>query len=153
MGMGGNPEEIRRQARLMRRHAESVADVGDRVERGHGLQWTGVASERFRDRLVREGRDLERARQTVLDAAKELDHLADVLEERQAAIRRAMDFVERELDSARSTIQRFAGEVWDTLTGAEKAVQQTAKDVLRTASKLPPVGHPEWVTMARRLGG
>jgi ABC-type transporter Mla subunit MlaD len=153
MGVGGDPEEIRRQARQLRRVAETVSDVSDRVARGQGLPWSGHASDRFRQRLADEGRGLVRSRETVLQAAAELDRLATVLDERQAEIRRAMKFVEDELGRARSTLQRFAGEVWDTLTGAEKAVERAARDVLRHGTNLPPVGHPDWIDAARRFGG
>lgn len=152
MALGGNPEEIRRQARAMRRHADTVLDVSDRVATGHGVQWTGRAADRFRERLAREGQALAQTRETVLGAATELDHLAATLDERQAAIRRAMAAVEDEIERARSTISRFAGEVWDTLTGAEQNLEKAARRILGQASQLPPVGHPDWIQVASKMG-
>lgn len=151
--IGGNPEEIRRLARILRTQAERTVDIKDAVARGQGVPWVGLAGDRFRERLANECREMERTRAEILDAASALDRLADELEERQAAIRRAMDFVDGELSKARSTVQRFAGEVWDTLTGAEKSLHSSARRLLDSVDDLPPIGHPDWLDLARRVGG
>ncbi len=147
----GDPEEIRHEACKLRRRAHDVNELAARVASGHGVHWVGVAADRFRERLIEQGQSLRDTEQTIRQAASDLDHLADVLDERQAAIRHAMAEVEDAIDSARSTIARFADSVWDTLTGAEQEAEGAARTVLRHAGSLPPIGHPDWVRLAGRV--
>ena len=153
MSIGGSPEELRRLARQLRRQAGEVDDTSARVRRAEGVRWTGLAADRFRERLAQHSKDIERTRGELLAAAAKLDQLADTLEERQRAIARAMAFVEDELDAARRTVTSFAGRLWDTLTAAEKSAEQTARGILDGIAHLPPPGHPGWLDLARQIGG
>jgi hypothetical protein len=56
------------------------------------------------------------------------------------------------VSAARHTVGRFAGAVWDTLTGAEKKAEEAARDLLDSVGDLPPPGHPDWLDLARRIG-
>lgn len=153
MTIGGDPEELRRLARQLRRQASEVDDTAARVRRAEGVRWVGLAADRFRERLAQHGREIEQTRGDLVAAAARLDRLADVLEERQRAIARAMAFVEDELDAARRTVTSFAGRVWDTLTAQEKSAEQAARDLLGRIPSLPSPGHPVWVDLARQIGG
>lgn len=153
MNIGGNPEELRRLARQLRQQAIDVDDTASRVRRAEGVRWVGLAADRFRERLAQHGRDIEQTRRELVAAAASMDHLADVLEERQRAIARAMAFVEDELDSARRTVTSFAGRVWDTLTAGERAAERSARDLLDRVRQLPAPGDPGWLGLARQIGG
>ncbi len=153
MGLGGDPDELRRMARRLREQAGEVEHTAGRVGRAEGVEWVGLSADRFRDRLREHGREIARTRRELVDASSALDHLADELEERQLAIARAMDLVEAELSAARRTVSGFAGGVWDTLTGAERAAERAARGLLDSVTHLPSPGHPDWLDLARRMGG
>ncbi len=86
------------------------------------------------------------------EAAVKLDQLADALEERQAAIRQAMNWVTDMVEGAKRKLNSLAGEAADRLSDAERAVQEQARRVLSTASAAPHPGDPQWLDLARRLG-
>lgn len=149
MTIGGNPEEVRARARRVRQMAEDLDSTAATVRSGAGIEWVGVAADRYRDRLVDHGRQVQAAHAELVATADALDRLADTLEERQAAIRRAMQAVEDAVDSARRTLARHADEV---VTEAERATRRAAQEVLDRARSLPVPGAPEWTTLARTIG-
>src|SRR6478736_3636320 len=143
MTAGGDPETIRQHARRLRATAEAVARTGDRVRAGAGVEWVGVAADRYRERLAEHARRVTAAQDELLGTAGALDRLADELESRQAAIRRAMRFVE----------DRLADAADDALTAAEQAARRAAHGVLGTvAGGLPSPGSPDWSGVADRIG-
>jgi uncharacterized protein YukE len=153
MAAGGDPEAIRQHARRLRAAAEDVGRTGDRVRAGAGVAWAGVAADRYRERLAEHGGRVAAARDEVLRAAGALETLADRVEARQAAIRRAMRFVEDRLDEARRTVRRLGGVADDALTAAEHAARDTARSVLGTVGGgLPAPGAPDWSGLADRIG-
>jgi hypothetical protein len=153
MAAAGDPEAIRVHARRVRTMAEDVGRTGDRVTSGAGIAWVGVAADRYRERLAQHGRRVASARDEILHAASVLDRLADELEARQAAIRKAMQFVEDRIADARRTVSRLGGVAEDLLTGGERAARDTARGVLGTVSGgLPPSGAPDWPALADRVG-
>ena len=153
MTAGGDPEAIRQHARRLRATADDVARTGDRVRAGAGVEWVGIAADRYRERLAEHARLVAAAQDELLGTAGALDRLADELEARQAAIRRAMRFVEDRLDDARRTVGRLAGVADDVLTAAEQAARRAAHGVLGTvAGGLPSPGSPDWSGVADRIG-
>jgi hypothetical protein len=153
MAAGGDPEAIRAHARRLRTMAEDVTRTGDRVTSGAGIEWVGVAADRYRERLAEHGNRVTSARDEVLGTATRLDRLADELEARQAAIRKAMQFVEDRVGDARRTVIRLGGVAEDVLTGAERTARDAARGVLGTVSGgLPSVGAPDWSALADRIG-
>lgn len=153
MTAGGDPEAIRQHARRLRSTAEDVGRTGDRVRAGAGIEWAGLAADRYRERLAEHGRRVSAAHDQLLGTAATLDRLADELEARQAVIRRAMRFVEDRLDEARRTVDRLAGVADGLLTGAEQAARRAAHGVLGTvAGGLPTPGSPDWSGVADRIG-
>ncbi len=128
--IGGNPEDVRARARRVRTLAAGLNSTASGVRAGGGIEWVGVASERYRARLADHARQVEAARGEFLGTAAALDHLADTLEQRQAAIRRAMEFVDDAVDDARRAVARLAG---DTLSDAERATKRAAQEVLERA--------------------
>jgi ABC-type transporter Mla subunit MlaD len=153
MTAGGDPEAIRQHARRVRSTAEDVARTRDRVRAGAGIEWVGLAADRYRERLADHGQRVSAAHDQLLGTATVLDRLADELEARQEAIRRAMRFVEDRLDDARRTLDRLAGVADGLLTGAEQAARRAAHGVLGTvAGGLPTPGSPDWSGVADRIG-
>jgi uncharacterized protein YukE len=153
MTAGGDPEAIRTHARRLRTRADDVARTGDRVRRGAGVEWAGVAAERYRERLHAHGRDVTAAHEEMLDAARALDTLADELESRQEAIRRAMRLVEDRVDDARRVVGWLGDLADDALTGAERGARDAARSVLRAVGDaLPAPGAPDWSGLAERVG-
>jgi len=153
MTAGGDPEAIRQHAGRLRTMAEDVARTGNRVRGGAGIEWVGVAADRYRERLAEHGQKVSAAQEEMLGTARALDRLADELEARQEAIRRATQFVEDRLEDARRTVSRLADVADDVLTGAEKAARDAAHGVLRTVSSgLPNPGSPDWSGIADRIG-
>jgi uncharacterized protein YukE len=153
MTAGGDPEAIRQHARRLRTMAEDVARTGDRVRSGAGIEWVGVAADRYRERLATHGQRVTAAQDEMLGAATALDALADQLEARQAAIRRAMQFVEDRVDDARRTVHRLGGLADDVLSGAERGARDAARTLLGTvAGGLPSPGQPDWTGLADRIG-
>lgn len=153
MTAGGDPEAIRQHARRLRTTAEDVARTGDRVRAGSGIEWVGVAADRYRERLAQHGQRVSAAQDELLGTAAALERLADELEARQAAIRRAMQFVEDRLDDARRTVGRLGDLTDDVLSGAERAARDAARGVLGTvAGGLPTPGSPDWSGIADRIG-
>ena len=138
-------------ARSLRTQAGDVQHAAGRVRSGQGIEWVGLAADRYRERLRERAADIEETHAAVLAAAGRLDELADTLEERQRAIARAAAEVEDTLDGARRTLTRFAGSVWDDLTDAEQTAERGARRLLDTVRELPTPGHPDWVDLARRL--
>lgn len=133
--------------------AADVDATADRVRAGAGIEWTGVAAERHRERLADHGRQVASARDELLQLAGSLEHLADTLVERQAAIRRATQLVEDAVDGARRTLGRLAGVAEDALTDAERATKRAADGVLDVARRgLPLPGAPEWSGLAKTIG-
>lgn len=153
MAAGGDPEAIRQHARRLRATAEDVARTGDRVRAGSGVEWVGVAADRYRERLAQHGQKVTAAQDELLGTAAALERLADELEARQAAIRRAMQFVEDRLDDARRTVGRLGDLADDVLSGAERAARDAARGVLGTVARgLPAPGSPDWSGVADRIG-
>lgn len=153
MTAGGDPEAIRQHARRLRSTAQDLARTGDRVRAGAGVEWVGVAADRYRERLADHGRRVSAAQDRLAGTAAALDRLADELEARQEAIRRAMRFVEDRIDDARRTVHRLAHLADDALTGAERAAREAARGVLGTvAGGLPTPGSPDWSGVADRIG-
>lgn len=154
MVAGGDPEAIRAHARRVRSMAEDVGRTGDQVRAGAGIEWVGVAADRYRERLAQHGRRVSAAQQELLGTAASLERLADQLEVRQAAIRRAMQFVEDRVAEAQRTVRRLGGVAEDALDTAERAARDAARGVLGTvAGGLPSPGAPDWSALADRLGG
>ncbi|AEE47359.1 hypothetical protein Celf_3245 [Cellulomonas fimi ATCC 484] len=129
--------------------AADLERTADAVRSGAGIEWVGVAADRYRDRLADHTRQVDEAREELLGTAAALDHLADTLEERQAAIRRAMQLVDDAVDDARRTVTRLAG---DALDDAERAAKRAAQEVLDRARSLPLPGAPEWTSIAKTIG-
>jgi uncharacterized protein YukE len=129
--------------------AADLERTASSVRAGGGIQWAGVAADRYRDRLADHARQVDEARGTLLATAAALDHLADTLEERQAAIRFAMRLVDDAVDDARRTVARLAG---DTLTEAERGAKRAAQEVLERTRSLPLPGAPEWSGLAKTIG-
>ena len=153
MALGGDPADIRAQARAVRRWAEDLTTTRDRVRTGYGTEWVGLAAERHLDRLHQHATHIDEARDELLDVARQLDDLAARLEEIQAAIRRATSIVEDTVSGARSTLGRLAGIARDLLDDGERAASQAAETVLRTVGgSLPAPGSPQWLDLARTLG-
>lgn len=153
MAAGGDPDAIRQHARRMRSTADDLDRTGDRVRSGAGIAWAGVAADRYRERLAQHGARVAAAQDAVLGAAGALDALADRLEARQAAIRRAMQLVEDRVDDARRTVHRLGGLADDVLTVAERGTRDTARVLLGTvAGGLPSPGQPAWTGLADRIG-
>lgn len=153
MAAGGDPEAIRAHARGLRALAEDVGRTGERVRAGAGIEWVGVAADRYRERLAEHGLRVAAARDEMLGTASALDSLADELEARQQAIRKAMQFVEDRVDDARRTVSRLADVADDVLSGTERAAREAAHGVLRTiAGGLPAPGAPDWSGLADRIG-
>lgn len=152
MAVGGDPHEIRDEARRLRRLADQARDQANTVRRGQSVTWHGLAADRFRDRLVGHARDIDAVEAALLEAATRLDRLADTLEERQSAISRAMNWVSDTLNDARRTINLLAGQAADALTDAERAIQERAHDLIAAAGTLPRPGDPGWLDLAQRLG-
>lgn len=152
MTLGGNPEEIRAEAAKVRSWAAELVDVRDDVRRGYGVEWVGVAGDRYRDRLTEHSRDVGECREELLDVARALDELADTLEERQAAIRRAAALVEDALAGARGTLNRLWDMGRDLWNDAERAAGEAAERLLDSVDELPPVGDPRWLELADRVG-
>ena len=83
MAAGGDPEAIRAHARRLRSMAEDVGRTGDRVRSGAGIEWVGVAADRYRERLAEHGQRVTAAQDEMTGTAAQLDHLADELEARK----------------------------------------------------------------------
>ncbi len=153
MDIGGSPEEIRAQAARVRTWADALDGTSDDVRGGYGVRWVGVASERYRERLAEHARQVGGTREELLDLARALDHLADELEERQAAIRRAAAAVQDAVDGARRTVGRLWDVATDLWTDGERAAKRAADRVLEAVGDAaPPAGSPEWLDLAKRLG-
>lgn len=152
MELGGSPEEIRAVARRVRAWAVSTDAAADRLRSGLGVQWSSTAAERFRDRLVEHTRAVHGSRDELLELARDLEDLADTLEERQAAIRRAAALVEDALDGARRTLGRLWGVAREELSDAERNARRVAEEILDTVGDTPPVGSPDWLELSRKLG-
>lgn len=150
--LGGSPEEIRAVARRVRGWAVSTDAAADRLRSGLGVQWVSTAAERFRDRLVDHTRAVHGSRDELLELARDLENLADTLEERQAAIRRAAALVEDALDGARRTLGRLWGIAREELSDAERNARRVAEEILDTVGDTPPVGSPDWLELSRKLG-
>ncbi|MGL5864417.1 MAG: WXG100 family type VII secretion target [Dermatophilaceae bacterium] len=152
MALGGNPERIRDQARRLRSEAGEVEYTGSGVRQGEGVQWVGVAAERYRERLRDHSREIDGVRDAVEVAARRLDELADALEERQREIAQATRVVEDRLSAAKDTIGRFVGAVWDELSDLERDAERAARDVVESLAQLPAPGHPQWLLLAQGSG-
>lgn len=150
--IGGSPEEIRAQATRVRRWAAELDGTRDDVRRGYGVRWVGLASERYRDRLHEHARAVDERRQELLGLAASLDALADELEERQAAIRRAAEAVQDAVDGARRTVGRLWDTAVDVLSDGERAAKRAAERVLDTVGDaVPPPGSPIWLDLAKKV--
>jgi uncharacterized protein YukE len=153
MAAGGDPEAIRAHARRLRTTAEEVTATRHRIAAGAGIDWTGVAAGRYRERLVDHIRRVGAAQDEMRRTADALDRLADELEARQAAIKRAMALVEDRLADARRTVDRLGGLAEDVLDGAQRAARDSAQAVLGAVrGGLPSPGLPAWSEIADRIG-
>lgn len=152
MDIGGSPEEIRAQATRVRAWAAELEGTRDDVRSGYGVRWVGVAAERYRDRLHEHARAVADRREELLGLAHDLDALADELEERQAAIRRAAQAVQDAVDGARRTVGRLWDVATDALSDGERAARRTAERLLDTVGDLPPLGSPRWLDLEKELG-
>lgn len=148
MTVGGDPDEIRDEARRLRGLATEIEPEIAVVRRSEGVQWHSVSADRFRDRMREHARDMDDARLEVLEAAAALDRLADALTERQRAIRAAMNAVHDLLDGARRTVAGIIDSGAEALSEAEKAAER----LLENPPALPVLGDPRWVDLAKKLG-
>lgn len=149
MPIGGNPDEIRAQAARVRTWAESLDATADDVRAGYGVTWVGVAGDRYRERLREHAQHVTDRRDELRGLARDLDRLADELEERQAAIRRAAAAVEDALDGARRTLGRLwdmGRDLWDA---GEREAEAAARRVVDAVGELPPPGDPRWLEIAK----
>lgn len=151
MDVGGSPEEIRVRAAQVRAWAGELEAVRDDVRTGHGVRWVGLSAERYRDRLREHAREVQDRREQLLDLARSLDELADELEQRQAAIRRAAELVQDTVDGARRTVGRLWDVAHDLLSDGERATKRAAEHVLATVRTTPPPGSPAWLDLAKQL--
>ena len=152
MALGGDPDRLRDLARDLRREAGELEQVRIRVMNTPDSEWTGSAGERYRDRIVTYGLDLDGTKDGLHDTARAMDDLAQTLQERQRAIAIAMSSVMGALRDAESTINRFAGMLLDSLTDSEKGLIANARAFLDRTPDLPAEGDPEWTAIAKKLG-
>ncbi len=113
----------------------------------------GVAADRYRDRLADHARQVDRARGELVAAAAAVTHLADTLEERQAAIKKAMHFVDDAIHAASRTVERLSAQAAHTaLTSSEAVAKAGAEAILGHRVRLPQVGSPDWTSLADTIG-
>lgn len=91
MGFGGNPDDLRADARRLRALAERVEAESVAVFAGLDLGWQSTAADRLTTRLVERRGDALAVIDRIEALATEFDELADTLAERQAAMTALLD--------------------------------------------------------------
>jgi ABC-type transporter Mla subunit MlaD len=152
VALGGDPDEIRGLANMVRGYAADVAVAGRALADTAQIEWTGPAADRFHRRLDEQQADVADVRSTLMDAADALDRLANTLQARQEAIRRAMDAVNGMLSDAGDVLGGLADKALDVLSLGQREAADRARDLLDGVGSLPPLGHPDWLDVAARIG-
>lgn len=88
--VGGHPADLRCHASSLRRWADSVDDQSVQLRRGDHVEWKSTAGDAFRDLIQTELGLVDRVSERIRHAARQFDHLADILEERQRWIERGL---------------------------------------------------------------
>jgi acyl-CoA reductase-like NAD-dependent aldehyde dehydrogenase len=151
--IGGDPTRLEDLARGVRRLGAQVGLAADHIRHTEQVEWVSTAAGEFRDRLRSHADWVERCRDDIARAAVLLDELAQTLRERQAAIRAAESFVRGLLEAARETIDALVGIPTDALDVDQRQSLARAHGVVETVPSLPHRGAPEWLDLARRVGG
>ncbi len=118
MAIGGDPQDLRETARRMRGWADDVDADADAAYRALGVEWKSVAADAYREKLDDRRRDAIAVADSIREAARKVDALADTLEDRQRTL---TDLLEK------------AGK---TLEDAQRAVAEGAEDLLEGAQNL-----------------
>ncbi|RLV56178.1 hypothetical protein D9V41_06985 [Aeromicrobium phragmitis] len=143
MMIGGDPEDLRRLAASVRRVAEGLADDTDRAASARHVEWAGVAATAFREELRTrqlEGTEISAA---IHDVAREIDRLAETLQQRQSALLVALETAGRSVEDAQQwiadgvtdlvdTAEGLAREALDTIGDGAEALEDAARRGLRT---------------------
>lgn len=113
MAIGGDPDDLRHHASVLRQWADSVADEADRLRAGERVQWESTAGDSFRHLLETDIRRVGEVSGHLRDAADKLDHLADTLGSRQEWLKDAKAKLEAGLDTAEGLVEDGARRLWD----------------------------------------
>lgn len=119
----------------MRAWAADVEDNADRVFAAVGVEWVGVAADAWRDRLDSRAAHARAVADSMREAARTIDSLAEALEERQQAIAALLDQAGRTFDDVRDAVASGAEDALDVAQGWADDAWETGKD---TVSKVTP---------------
>lgn len=113
MAIGGDPDDLRSHASVLRGWADSVDDEADRLRVGERVEWESTAGDSFRHLLDTDIRQVGDVSGHLRDAATNLDRLADTLGERQQWLEAAKEKIEAGIDTAEGVVEDGAKKIWD----------------------------------------
>ncbi len=113
MGIGGDPDDLRHHATVLRGWADSVEDEADRLRSGEDVEWASTAGDAFRHLLEGDVGRVTGVAGRLRDAAERLDDLAATLTDRQQWLEDVRAKVEAGIDTAENLVESGARKVWD----------------------------------------
>lgn len=136
MSIGGDAADVRRMARRIREWSDAVEDDAGSVRRAKDVDWKSTAASEFIAKLETRCQQTLDVADSMRDAADKVDHLADVLEDRQATLLHLLEQAGKTIDDAEEMVRDG---VKDLLGGVESLANQakeTAEGLLHDGKKL-----------------
>ncbi|MET1038483.1 MAG: hypothetical protein ABW075_09425 [Aeromicrobium sp.] len=136
MAIGGEPQDLRDTALRMRGWADDVDADAEAALSAIGVDWKSVAADAYRQKLEDRRRDAMAVADSIRDAARDVDHLADTLEERQQALTDLLEKAGKTLEDAQRAVADGAEDLLAGAQGLADDALEAGKDLIDGGKKL-----------------
>jgi ABC-type transporter Mla subunit MlaD len=136
VAIGGDPQDLRDTAHRMRGWADDVDADATAAMSALEVEWKSLAADAYREKLEDRRRDAMAVADSIRDAAKDVDRLADTLEERQQTLTRLLEQAGKTLEDAQRAVADGAEDLLQGAQGLADDAVQAGKDLLDDGRKL-----------------
>lgn len=136
MSIGGDAADVRRMARRIREWSDAVEDDASSVRRAKDVDWKSAAAASFIDKLETRCQQTLDVAESMRDAADKVDHLADILEERQATLMHLLEQAGKTIEDAEAMVRDGVEDILGGVESLANQAKETAEDLLNGGKKL-----------------
>jgi ABC-type transporter Mla subunit MlaD len=136
MGIGGDPQDIRAIARRVRVWADEVDDDASSVRRAKDIDWKSTAASSFIEKIETRYEQTTAVADSMRDAASEIDHLADVLQDRQDTLSDLLEKAGKTLADAEEMLRNGVTDLIGGVESLANEAKERAEDLVDGGKKI-----------------
>jgi uncharacterized protein YukE len=129
MGIGGDPQDVRAVARRIRSWADEVDDDATSVRQAKQIDWKSTAASSFVAKIETRYDEVTAVAESMRDAADAVDHLADVLEDRQDTLNDLLEKAGKTLADAEDMVRDGVTDLIGGVTSLADEARKKAEDL------------------------